>query len=276
MVPGRGRVWSPTVGGAGEEVRGLVRGPRWGQRCGQLRWESGHWSGWVGALGDRRRGVSSVTLPLIQAGSLQFDNCGHRRGRGCPQGPASSPVGSLAWPPPAFPAGGRVGLCAPSSLSLSSASAPLKPIIRPISPGLPPPPRPPRLPEGPGGPSRGHPPQPPSSLHPQIPQPLLWAQPGSGLTAQSVVPPVHGHPRLSLRAACTALPIGPNLPVGPTSVDWFLLSGPRKAEPGPRRPRVRSPRACHCSPLPPVGRSPLLAYASEDAPVAPPFSVLSG
>ena len=80
--------------------------------------------------------------------------------------------------------------------------------------------------------------------------------------------PLHGHPRLSLRAAfCTALPIGPNLPVGPTSVDWFCFLGPRRLSWAPGAPGCSLPGPAIAAPCPPAGGSPLPSTRlSEDAP----------
>lgn len=83
---GRGRIWSRMVGGAGEEVQG-GEGAQVGTRCGQLRWQSGHWLGGVGALGDRRRGALSVAPPLIQAGVPALDAPWPQVGAGLSPGP---------------------------------------------------------------------------------------------------------------------------------------------------------------------------------------------
>ena len=243
--------------------RGQGEGPRWGRRCGQLRWESGHWSGWGGgARGQEERCIVHRPAPHPGWGPRSARPVTAGWGHGCPQGPASR----LWWAPGLATAGLPLAEIRTLHAILTCSSAlpqvSLKPITRPISPGLPPPLWPPRLPEGTRDPRRPHPPRPPSSLHPTgAPAPAVGPAPFWPHTPVCLLP-LHGHPRLSLRAAfCTALPIGPNLPVGPTSVDWFCFLGPRRLSRAPGAPGFSLPGPATAAPRPPAGRGPLPSTA---------------
>lgn len=219
--------------------------------------EVGVWApGLGGKTGDRRRVCRPSPCPHPGWGP-HLDNRGYRRG-----GPAPGPCIPLRWGPglatTAFRR--RSGLCAPSRLSLSSASS-LSETHQLAHQPWPPPP------QGLHGcqrdlrPSRGRPAAASELCIQQTPQPLLWAQPGSGLHSPVCMLPLCTATHVSaFRAAfCTALPIGPNFTSSPNSLlTGFAFWAPRRLSQAPDAPGCGLPRACHCSPLPPrcAGRSP--------------------
>lgn len=121
---GRGRVWSPMVGGAGEEVRGGGEGPQVGTEVWAV--EVGVWAlvwvGW-GRWGTGREVCRPSPRPSSRLGSPLWTSRGHRRGAGLPPGPCvPSPVGPWPGHHRPSPAGGQDSARHPR-LSLSSASS---------------------------------------------------------------------------------------------------------------------------------------------------------
>lgn len=121
---GRGRVWSPMVGGAGEEVRGGGEGPQVGTEVWAV--EVGVWAlvwvGW-GRWGTGREVCHPSPRPSSRLGSPLWTSRGHRRGAGLPPGPCvPSPVGPWPGHHRPSPAGGQDSARHPR-LSLSSASS---------------------------------------------------------------------------------------------------------------------------------------------------------
>ena len=121
---GRGRVWSPMVGGAGEEVRGGGEGPQVGTEVWAV--EVGVWAlvwvGW-GRWGTGREVCRPSPRPSSRLGSPLWTSRGHRRGAGLPPGPCvPSPVGPWPGHHRPSPTGGQDSARHPR-LSLSSASS---------------------------------------------------------------------------------------------------------------------------------------------------------